>query len=229
MTMGRIGPAALRLGPIAVPVARRSVLACVGLVALGAAATVFAVLYGEIQMSMPRLLATVAGDGTSFEDYLVFDSRLPRVVSGLVLGAALGMSGAIFQTVSRNPLGSPDVIGFETGAASGGLVALLVVGSGFAGASVGAIIGGLLTALVVYALALRNGLDGLRLVLIGMPMATRPWYASTSPRSSSPFAATTVLATPRRTATITVPVHPSAPVIPAAAKTSVSTSSPRAR
>jgi len=74
----------------------------------------------------------------------------------------------IFQAVSRNPLGSPDIIGFEVGAATGGLVALLIFGTGFTGASVGAVAGGLATALLVYALALSNGLDGLRLVLIGV-------------------------------------------------------------
>lgn len=159
---------ALRMGPVALAVSPRSVTVCLLLGAVAVGAGVLAVLFGEIQMSMPRLIATLSGDGTTFEQYLVFDSRLPRVASGLVIGLALGMSGAIFQTVSRNPLGSPDVIGFETGAASGGLIALLVVGTGFDGASVGAVIGGLTTALVVYALALRNGLDGLRLVLIGI-------------------------------------------------------------
>lgn len=163
---------ALRAGPVALPVGLRSLIVGAALLALCLVAGVLAVLVGEIQMSMPRLLATIGGEGSSFEDYLVFDSRLPRVVSGAVVGLALGMSGAIFQTVSRNPLGSPDVIGFETGAASGGLVALLVVGTGFAGASVGAVAGGLATAAVVYVLALRNGLDGLRLVLIGVGLGS---------------------------------------------------------
>ena len=161
----RVGPVALALGPRSLVVGGLLVALCVG-------AGLLAVLLGEIQMSMPRLLATLTGEGSDFEEYLVLDSRLPRVAGGAVVGIALGMSGAIFQTVSRNPLGSPDVIGFEAGAATGGLVALLVVGTGFAGASVGAVVGGLLTALAVYVLALRNGLDGLRLVLIGIGLGS---------------------------------------------------------
>lgn len=164
---GRSVPA-LRLGPVALAVSGRYVVVCgVLLVATGGAALA-SLLLGEIQVGLPRLLATLSGDGTPFEDYLIWDSRLPRVTSGALIGAALGTSGAIFQTISRNPLGSPDVIGFETGAASGGLVAMLVLGTGLTGGSVGAVVGGLLTAAVVFALAMRNGVDSLRLVLIGI-------------------------------------------------------------
>ncbi|MBS4753031.1 iron chelate uptake ABC transporter family permease subunit [Nocardioides sp. zg-ZUI104] len=163
---------AVRLGPLAVRVAPRSVVVLAVLLLACGGAGVLALLLGEVQMSMPRLLATARGEGTGFEEYLVLDSRLPRVVGGLLIGLALGMSGAIFQTVSGNPLGSPDVIGFETGAATGGLVALLVLGGTFATAAAGAVVGGLAAALLVYALALRNGLDGLRLVLIGIGMGS---------------------------------------------------------
>lgn len=158
----------LRVGAWSGAVATRSVWACLVLALLCVVAGVAALLFGEIQIGLPRLLVTLRGEGTPLEEFLVWDSRLPRVLSALVVGTALGCSGAIFQTVSRNPLGSPDIIGFEVGAATGGLVALLLFGAGFAGASVGAVVGGLVTALVVYALALSNGLEGLRLVLIGV-------------------------------------------------------------
>lgn len=159
---------AYRAGRLSIVATRRYLLVCLALVVLALVAGVVSVLFGEIQMSMPRLWVTLRGDGNGLEQYLVFDSRLPRVVSALVIGAALGLSGAIFQTVSRNPLGSPDVIGFETGASTGGLIALLVLGTGFAGASIGAVTGGVTTAIVVYLLAMTNGVDGLRLVLIGV-------------------------------------------------------------
>ncbi|GAA1508482.1 iron chelate uptake ABC transporter family permease subunit [Nocardioides humi] len=159
---------AYRARGVSVVVTPRYLLVCLTLVVLALVAGVAAVLVGEVQMSMSRLWVTIHGDGNTLEQYLVFDSRLPRVVGAVVVGAALGLSGSIFQTVSRNPLGSPDVIGFETGASTGGLIALLVLGTGFAGASVGAVTGGVATAIVVYCLALTNGVDGLRLVLIGV-------------------------------------------------------------
>jgi iron complex transport system permease protein len=159
---------ALRVGPVSLAVSRRYVVVCGALLVAALTAGLGSLLLGEIQVGLPRLLATFAGDGTPFEDYLIWDSRLPRVASGALIGAALAMSGAIFQTVSRNPLGSPDVIGFETGAASGGLVAMLVLGAGLAGGSIGAVVGGLVTAAVVFGLAMRNGVDSLRLVLVGI-------------------------------------------------------------
>lgn len=166
------GPAlpirAVRAGRHSVVVSGRSVLVCAALLVATVGAGLASVLLGEIQVGLPRLLVTLAGDGTPFEQFVVLDSRLPRVASGVVLGAALALSGAIFQTVSRNPLGSPDVIGFETGAASGGLVALLVFDAGLLGAAVGAVAGGLATAALVYLLAMRNGVDSMRMVLIGV-------------------------------------------------------------
>lgn len=157
-----------RWGPWSVRLSGRYLLVCTALVAAGALAGTLSLLFGEVQVALPRLVTTLGGGGTPYEHFLIFDSRLPRVASAVVVGAALGMAGSIFQTLSRNPLGSPDVIGFETGAASGGLIALLVYGSGFTGASVGAVAGGCAVAALVYVLAFRNGLDSMRLVLIGI-------------------------------------------------------------
>lgn len=157
-----------RFGRLSVVVSPRSIVVCVGLALAVAVACLASVLFGEIQVGLPRLIATLQGDGSPFEDFLIIDNRLPRIANGVLLGAALATSGAIFQTVSRNPLGSPDVIGFETGAATGGLVALLALGAGLGGAAVGSVVGGLVTAVLVYLLALRGGVDSMRLVLVGV-------------------------------------------------------------
>ena len=52
--------------------------------------------------------------------------RLPRSITAMLVGAALGMSGAVFQSIARNPLGSPDIIGFESGAAAGAVIVIVV-------------------------------------------------------------------------------------------------------
>ena len=93
---------------------------------------------------------------------------LPRALAAVVFGAMLGASGAIFQTITRNPLGSPDVIGFTTGAHTGGLVAILLVGGGWFATVAGALLGGLATALVVVLLTLRGGVSGFRLIVVGI-------------------------------------------------------------
>jgi len=151
-----------------VVVERRPLVVCLLLAAVAAGVVVGSLVLGEIQVGLPRVWATLTGHGTAIEDLLVLDLRLPRVLTALLVGAALGMAGAIFQNISRNPLGSPDVIGFDYGSATGALVVMLFLdGSGLQTAA-GAVVGGMATAALVYVLALRNGLDGLRLVLVGI-------------------------------------------------------------
>ncbi|MSS85346.1 iron chelate uptake ABC transporter family permease subunit [Actinomycetaceae bacterium WB03_NA08] len=95
--------------------------------------------------------------------------RLPRVVTGLFAGAALGISGAIFQSVSRNALGSPDVIGFTTGAATGAITQIIIFQGDALAVAASAVIGGFLTALVVYLLSVKGGVTGgFRLILVGI-------------------------------------------------------------
>ena len=129
---------------------------------------VLALGLGDLPLSPGEVLrALVATDG-SFTSTVVRDWRLPRVLAALVFGSALAVSGAIFQSLTRNPLGSPDVIGFASGAYTGALVALTVVGAGAVSASAGALVGGLLTAIVVYLLAYRRGMQGFRLIIVGI-------------------------------------------------------------
>lgn len=165
---GRTSIGVLRAGPVSLRVHKRSVVVCLLLVAAGVGAAVASLVLGDVQVGLPRVLLTVFGEGLPVEELIVQDHRLPRVTTAALVGVALGMAGAIFQTISRNPLGSPDIVGFETGAASGGLVAMLVVDAGVGGTAIGAVVGGALTAILVFSLAARGGSDGLRLVLIGV-------------------------------------------------------------
>ena len=86
----------------------------------------------------------------------------------LLIGAALGVSGAIFQALTRNALGSPDIIGINSGAYTGALVVIAGMGGGYYAVAAGALIGGLVTAVVVYALSYRNGLAGYRMIVVGI-------------------------------------------------------------
>ncbi len=136
-----------------------------------AAALVLAVValgLGDLALSPGEVVRALFATDGSFTSTVVRDWRLPRVLGALVFGSALAVSGAIFQSLTRNPLGSPDVIGFATGAYTGALVALTVVGAGAVSASAGALVGGLLTAVVVYLLAYRRGMQGFRLIIVGI-------------------------------------------------------------
>ncbi len=152
---------------------RRLVLA--GVLAVATLALVVWMLgLGDYPLGPGEVLQALFGD-SGFASTVVRQWRAPRIAGAVVLGAALAVSGAVFQSLTRNPLGSPDIIGFSTGAYTGVLVVMTVLpglglAQGTASTTVGAFIGGLLTAAAVYLLAYRNGVQGYRLIIVGIAM-----------------------------------------------------------
>ena len=145
-------------------------------VAVLVVAAVASLVVGSYQMSPDQVFRlSVQGEGTEIERQLVLNQRLPRMLAAVVVGAALGLSGAIFQSVSRNALGSPDIIGFTVGSATGALSVVLIgsLSSTGVGMGMGAIIGGFATAAVVMLLAgVRGGATmGQKMVLIGIAVS----------------------------------------------------------
>lgn len=140
---------------------------------------------GDFPIGLSRVIATLFGRGEQVDEFVVMDLRMPRALAGLVVGVALGVSGAITQSVARNPLASPDVLGITGGA---GMVAvfLVTVSGGTAaavvssvGLSAAALAGGLGAGLLVYFLAWRRGIDGFRLILIGISVSAMTEAVST--------------------------------------------------
>ncbi|WP_459549934.1 FecCD family ABC transporter permease [Nocardia sp. X0981] len=122
---------------------------------------------GDFAIPPDRVLRALFGHGAGSDDLVIREWRFPRVLMALVLGAALGVSGAILQSVTRNPLGSPDIVGFNSGAYTGALLVLLA-GGGYYATAAGAVIGGLGTALAIFVLAFRQNVKGFRLVIVGI-------------------------------------------------------------
>ncbi|MGW6869311.1 FecCD family ABC transporter permease [Streptomyces sp. NPDC054901] len=140
-------------------------------VVLAAATTVLAVVLigtGDFEIAPLDVVRTLLGNGSPAHAFIVNDLRLPRVLVAVLVGAALGMSGAVFQSVSRNPLGSPDLLGFGHGASVGALTVIVVLKGGATEVALGALAGGLLAGAAVYLLAYRRGIQGYRLVLVGI-------------------------------------------------------------
>ncbi|MGQ4267205.1 FecCD family ABC transporter permease [Nocardiopsis changdeensis] len=171
-TGGRLTPRgsfALRFGDrVSLLVRPRTLVVALVLVAAAAAALVVSVSVGDYEIPIAAVPAAIAGVGERLDVFFVQGVRLPRALTALGVGAALGLAGAVFQSLSRNALGSPDIIGFTSGAATGAVAVILLVGGGRIMVSAGAVAGGLLTAAVVYLLAMRNGVQGYRLVLVGI-------------------------------------------------------------
>lgn len=128
----------------------------------------FTLATGDFPVPLADVVRALAGDAPPAADFVVTTLRLPRMLTALLAGAALALAGAVMQSISRNPLGSPDLIGFTQGAATGGIVTILVIGGGAVATSVGAAAGGLLTAALILLLVGRHGLHGFRLVLVGV-------------------------------------------------------------
>ncbi|MGY1691377.1 FecCD family ABC transporter permease [Geodermatophilus sp. SYSU D01105] len=138
-----------------------------------AVVVVFAVtlMVGQTFYPPGDVLRVVLGEQVQGASFTVGRLRLPRAALAVVAGLSFGLAGCTFQTMLRNPLASPDVIGISTGASAAAAVAIVVFGLGGTAVSAFAIVAGLVVALVIYLLAYKDGGAGTRFVLIGIGTA----------------------------------------------------------
>lgn len=142
------------------------VVATVALLALGIAGLTL----GDAPVSAPDALTALFGGGEPGTRLIVLGWRLPRTVLGAAIGAMLALSGALFQVVTRNPLGSPDILGFSAGAYTGALIVIVGGSVSTLALTVGAIGGGILSAALVFALVAWRGAGGTRLIIVGIAL-----------------------------------------------------------
>ena len=118
----RIPGRVIRLrGGLSLRVQSRPVVVAALLACLTLALAVIAVGTGELAISPGAVVTALLGGGDPGTAFIVRELRLPRALCAVLVGVALGMSGAIFQSLTRNPLGSPDILGLQQGAAVGAL------------------------------------------------------------------------------------------------------------
>lgn len=167
----RAGRVSVRFNPRVLMVAALLALATVAAMALHVA-------FGGTPLAYPDVVRALLGDESNPRTHLaVTEFRAPRMVAAVVVGACLAAAGAITQTVARNPLASPDLLGVTAGASLGAVSVLVIAGGGHAGlsglaATVGmpaaAFAAGIVSGVAVYLLSYRRGLDSYRLVLAGL-------------------------------------------------------------
>ncbi|MCV9938802.1 iron chelate uptake ABC transporter family permease subunit [Boseaceae bacterium BT-24-1] len=192
MTMPLAARAPAQSGPSR-PVLRRSLAVDLALAAACVGLGLVALTLGTMSVSVADAARTLAGEATGPLRLVVLEWRLPRILAALAAGAALGMAGALFQTLLRNPLGSPDVIGFDAGAFSGAILAMLA-GATAAIVALASLAGGLAAGLLVYAAAGGSHVERSRLILIGIAVgvgftALNDWLIFTAPLDSALIAA----------------------------------------
>lgn len=175
-TRSRVDPGhrtlTLRRGGIALRWPLRSALVCTVLVLLTVAVSVWALSAGAYPLPSGTVWAALTGDpDAGFARTVVVGWRAPRALAAVGFGAALGASGAVFQSLTRNPLASPDVIGFSAGSFTGALVVIILLGGSYLQLAGGAMAGGTVTAALVYLLAWRRGVKGFRLIIVGIAVS----------------------------------------------------------
>lgn len=162
----------LRRAGIAVRWQVRAMVVCGLLAALALLVTLGALTTGTYPLTVGQVWGALVDDpDAGFARTVVVEWRLPRASAAVVFGAALGVAGAVFQSLTRNPLASPDVIGFSTGSYTGALMVITLVGGSYLQVALGALLGGILTAAVVYVLAWRQGVQGFRLIIVGIALS----------------------------------------------------------
>ncbi|MFD7068615.1 FecCD family ABC transporter permease [Streptomyces sp. NPDC059913] len=155
---------------VALPVRRVSVLTAVALLVLLAAGAVATLSLGRLGIALADLPGALTGGAEGKDAFVLERLRGPRLTVAAGTGAALGLSGALFQSVTRNPLGSPDVIGLASGAGAGAAISALFLPDSVP-VALGALLGAVLAMALVYVSTGTGFRDPARLVIAGIGVA----------------------------------------------------------
>ena len=139
--------------------------------ALIVAAFVVSLMVGKTFYSPLEVMGVIFGQDVAGATFTVGRLRLPRATLAILAGLCFGLGGVTFQTMLRNPLASPDIIGISSGASAAAAFAIITLSLGATEVSVFAIVVGLGVALLVYVLSFKSGVAGTRLILIGIGIA----------------------------------------------------------
>lgn len=127
---------------------------------------------GPLKLTVWELFTTLRTGTPAMPFHIVWDVRIPRILLGVLTGAALAVSGALLQSVLRNPLAAPGIIGVSSGAGLAGVLVMLAYPAWSALLVPAAFSGALGAALLVYLLAWKEGISPVRLILAGVALST---------------------------------------------------------
>lgn len=142
------------------------VILALGIIVL--ALFVAALSLGSAGLSPAQVIGGVFGQGKQATVFVVQELRLPRGMAAVLIGAALGISGTLFQRVLGNPLASPDFLGVAAGASTATVTAIVLGGVAGLTLPMYALIGGAVTAALIYLFAWKQGVSEYRFILIGI-------------------------------------------------------------
>ncbi|MYW03131.1 Fe(3+)-hydroxamate ABC transporter permease FhuB [Streptomyces sp. SID3343] len=161
----------VRRGGLSLLLPTRSVLTTIVLGGALVAAVVLSVYAGQSEMGLARTFRAVFGTGDHFDVLLVQDFRLGRIIAGVAAGAALGVAGCLTQTLARNRLATPELLGVNDGATAAVLLSVTFSASGTFGAWWSGPIGAVVAVLVVTTVAGGLGQRGYRVLVVGLALS----------------------------------------------------------
>ncbi|TXK08775.1 iron ABC transporter permease [Microbacterium saccharophilum] len=152
-------------------VCRRRGAVLAGVLAAVLVVTIVSLSLGDYAIGPAELWRTLLGGGDRVQSYVVFQVRAPRLVMALLVGAALGAAGALLQSLLRNPLASPDLLGISAGSGAAAVFGILILGLTGPLLAIAAFAGGLVVAAFLLLAGSRRADGGFRLILAGVGVA----------------------------------------------------------
>lgn len=125
-------------------------------------------MLGNTNYSLPEVMEYVFFGKTGSGHYAIWSVRLPKLIVGALAGLAFGISGYTFQSLLRNPLASPDIIGVTAGSSAAAVFCILILGISGAMASLFAVVSGMVVTACILVLSGRKEAFGSRMILIGI-------------------------------------------------------------
>ena len=129
-------------------------------------------MFGESFYGPSEVWRVIAGERVPGASFTVGTLRLPRATLAVLAGLAFGSAGVTFQTLLRNQLASPDVIGISAGASAAGVIGIVILGLNETTVSLLALAAAIGTAVAIYTLSYKGGFAGTRLILIGIGVSS---------------------------------------------------------
>jgi len=133
---------------------------------------IVSIKFGAVDISLKEIVSALTGDKSSANYHIIWNIRLPRIITGALVGINLAISGAILQGVLRNPIADPGIIGVSAGAGLVAVIIMILFPGHTAYVPLGAFLGAMLASMIVYSISWRGGISPLGLILAGVAVAS---------------------------------------------------------